>query len=183
MTITGYFKFEKLSDEVKVANGIRSKARLDCTEYSGNYTGLTNFVNNKGQLYFFLTPAKNIINTDSKRIADWSLTNNSQNLSSIYIDDLDFPDLGYGYCNGNRLLSNGLPNPMFNFRNDGYLFLVNTDYSIIELLVIPDGRNLISLHYQKFIDGGYDMEVKQLREQAGAFFNYAAYSNLFSLTK
>lgn len=172
-TITGYYRLEQLSDEVKSANGIRSKARLDCTAHSGNYTGLTNFVNAKGQLFFYLTPARDIINSDSRRIADWSLTNNSQNLSSIYIEDMDSPNIGFGYCNANRLLSNGQKNPMFQFRNDGYLFLVNPDYTVIELLVISNGRNLISLHYQKFIDGGYDGEVRQLREQAEPFYKYA----------
>jgi hypothetical protein len=182
-TITGYFRLEQLSDEAKAANNIRSKARLDCVQYAGDYKGLTNFVNSKGQLFFYLTPARDIVSTDSKRMADWSLTNNSQNLSSIYIEDLDNPSIGYGYCNANRLLSNGQPNPMLSFRNDGYLFLVNPDYTVIELLVIPDGRNLISLHYQKFIDGGYDGEVRELREQVRPFYNYAAYSNLFLLTK
>lgn len=173
MTIAGYFRFEQLSDEVKSANGIRSKARIDCVKYAGNCTGLTNFVNSKGQLFFYLTPAREIITADSKRIADWSLTNNSQNLSSIYIEDLDYPNLGYGYCNSNRLLSNGLPNPMFQFRNDGYLFLVNPDYSVIELLIVPDGRHLISLHYQKLIDGGYDSEIKTLRDEGKPFYSYA----------
>jgi hypothetical protein len=38
--------------------------------------------------------------------------------------------------------------------------------------VIPDGRNLISSYYQKMIDGDFDDEVRQLRQQAKAFFNY-----------
>lgn len=174
MTIAGYFRLEKLPDEVRLANGIRSKKRLDCVKYAGNYTGLTNFVNTKGQLFFYLSEAREIIHeTNKKRLADWALTNNSQNLSSIYIEDLDYPNLGYGYCNSNRLLSNGLPNPMFLYRNDGYLFLVNPDYSAIELLVIPDGRHLIGMHYQKLIDGGYDSEIKTLRDEARPFYSYA----------
>lgn len=173
MTIAGYYRFERLTDEVRAANGIRSKQRLDCTKHSGDYTGLTNFVNSKGQLFFYLTPAREFVSADSKRVADWSLTNNSQNLSSVFIEDLDFPHLGYGYCNANRLLTNGQPNPMFEYRLDGYLFLVNPAYTVIEMLVIPDGRNLISLHYQKLIDGGYDSEIKTLRDEARPLYNYA----------
>lgn len=173
-TFTGYFRFEQLSDEVKSANGIRSKARVDCVKYAGNYTGLTNFVNSKGQLFFYLSPAREIISTDIKRIADWSLTNNSQNLSSIYIEDLDYCQYGFGYCNANRLLSGGKPNPMVQYKNDGYLFMVNSDYTVIELLIVPDGRNLISLHYQKLIDGGYDSEIKDLRDEARQHYSYAA---------
>ena len=93
--------------------------------------------------------------------------------SSIYIDDLDCPEIGYGYPNANRLLSNGSQNPLFKFSNDGYLFLINKDYSEMELLIIPDGRNLISSYYQKMIDGGFDDEVRQLRQQAKVFYQYS----------
>lgn len=174
--IGAYFKLVLLSDEVRAANKIRSKARLDCIVFydmvTGNYKGLTNFVNHKGQLFFYKTPCREFVTTDSKRLAEWSLTGNGLNFSSIYIDDLEYPEIGYGYPNASRLLSNGSINPLFEFRNDGYLFVMNKDYSEIELLIIPDGRNLISSYYQKFIDGGFDDEVRQLRLQAKPFYHY-----------
>jgi hypothetical protein len=171
-----YYKLASLPDEVRAKNKIRSKARLDCISFSdmvaGGYKGLTNFVNHKGQLFFYKTPCRDFINTDSKRLAEWSLTGNGLNFSSIYIDDLEFPEIGYGYPNANRLLSNGSQNPLFELRNDGYLFLINKDYSEIELFVIPYGRNLISSYYQKMIDGGFDDVVRELRKQAKPFYNY-----------
>lgn len=174
--IGAYYKLAILPDEVRAANKIRSKARLDCISFTdkvaGGYKGLTNFVNNKGQLFFYKTPCRDFISADSKRLAEWSLTGNGLNLSSIYIDDLDFPEIGYGYPNANRLLSNGSKNPLFEFRNDGYLFLINKDYSEIELLIIPDGRNLISSYYQKLIDGGFDDEVRELRQGTKVFYQY-----------
>jgi hypothetical protein len=172
--IKAYFKLITLSEALRVANKIRSKARLDCisfTDLSGNYKGLTNFVNHKGQLFFYKTLCRDFINTDSKRLAEYSLTNDL-NFSSIYIDDLDIPEVGYGYPNAKRHLGNGSPNPLFEFRNDGYLFLVNKDYSEIELFIIPDGRHLISSYYQRFLDGGFDDEVCQLRKQAKVFYKY-----------
>lgn len=174
--IGAYFKLAVLNDELKAANKIRSKDRLDCISFAdmvaGNYKGLTKFVNHKGQLFFYKTQCRDFVNTDSKRLAEWSLTGNGLNFSSIYIDDLDCPEIGYGYPNANRLLSNGSPNPLFDFRNDGYLFLMNKDYSEIELLIIPDGRNLISSYYQKLIDNGFDNEIRQLRQQAKLFYKY-----------
>lgn len=170
--ITNYFKFVMLSDTVKTSHKIKSKARLDCISFAGNYQGLTNFVNSKGQLFFYKTPARDFVNTDSKRLAEWSLTNSSLNLSSIYIEDMDCPEIGYGYPNAKRLLSNGSENPLFPFRNDGYLFIINRDYSEIELLIIPDGRNLISSYYQKMIDGGFDDEIRELKKQAKTFYRY-----------
>jgi hypothetical protein len=174
--IKALFKVAILPDEVRVANKIRSKARLDCISYAdlgaGNYKGLTDFVNHKGQLFFYKTPCKEAWNADRKRLAEWSLTNNGLNLSSIYIDDLEFPEIGYGYPNAKRLLKDGSQNPLFEFRNDGYLFLMNKDYSEIEILVIPDGRNLISSYYQKLIDGGFDDDIQVLRQQAKTFYHY-----------
>ena len=174
--IGAYYKLATLPDEVKLANKIRSKKRLDCISFtdklSGNYKGLTNFVNYKEQLFFYKTPPRDFVNTDSKRIAEWSLTGGSLNFSSIYIDDIDCPEIGYGYPNPNRLLGNDKENPLFEFRNDGYLFLINKDYTEIELLIIPDGRNLISSYYQRMIDGYFDDEVRELRKQAKGFYKY-----------
>lgn len=174
--IGAYYKLVILPNDVRTINKIKSKARLDCTSFTdmvaGGYKGLTNFVNSKGQMFFYKTPCRDFINTDSKRLAEWSLTGNGLNVSSIYIDDTDFPEIGYGYPNANRLLKDGSQNPLFQFRNDGYLFLLNQDYTEIELFVIPDGRNLISSYYQKMIDGGFDDDVKRLREQAKVFYSY-----------
>jgi hypothetical protein len=174
--IGAYYKLVQLPDEVRAANKIRSKARLDCISFSdqvqGGYKGLTIFVNSKGQLFFYKTPCREFVNTESKRLAEWSLTNSSLNLSSIYIEDIEYPEIGYGYPNANRLLNNGSPNPLFPYRNDGYLFMVDQDYSQIELLVIPDGRNLIGSYYQKMIDSGFDEQIMEMRMQARPFYKY-----------
>jgi hypothetical protein len=174
--IGAYYKIATLPDEVRAANKIRSKARLDCISFTdkvgGSYKGLTNFVNYKGQLFFYKTACRDFVNTDSKRLAEWSLTGNGLNFSSIYIDDLDYPEIGYGYPNANRLLSNGSQNPLFEYRNDGYLFVMNKEYSEIELLIVPDGRNLISSYYQKLIDGGFDDELSILRQDSKVYYQY-----------
>lgn len=171
-----YYKLALLPEEIRTANKIRSKARLDCIAFSdqiiGGYKGLTNFVNTKGQLFFYKTPCRDFVNADSRRLAEWSLTNNSINLSSIYIEDFDFPEIGYGYPNAKRLLSNGTINPQFDYRNDAYLFLMNTGLSEIELFVIPDGRNLINSYYHRMIDGGLDGSITSLRDQSRPFYKY-----------
>lgn len=172
--IAAYYKLALLPDEIRSANKIRSKARLDCIAYSDllDYKGLTIFVNSKGQLFFYKTPCRDFVSADSKRLSEWSLTNNSLNFSSIYIEDYDFPEYGYGYPNAKRLLANGSINPQFEFRNDGYLFVINKDYSEIEILIIPDGRNLISGYYQRLIDGLFDDDLKRLRNQSKSFYQY-----------
>lgn len=170
--IVGYYKLVALSDETKALNKIRSKARLDCIAYAGNYKGLTNFVNKQGQLFFYLTPCSNFVEAQSKRVAEWSLTNRGLNFSSIYIEDFDFLEYGYGYPNANSRLSNGEPNPLFLYKNDGYLFIVNNEFTEIEILIIQNGRNLISHFYQHLIDGNFDTDIQKMRAEAKPFYNY-----------
>ena len=143
--ITAYFKFEALPDGVKAQHNIRSKARLDCTAFTNlaNYTGLIDFINAKGQMYLFKIPAREFVKANRKRLAEWALSNGKLNLSSIYFEDTDYPECGYGYPNANRLKSNGEPNPLFPYRNDCYLFLTDQDLSKVEVLVIANGRNLV----------------------------------------
>ena len=168
----GYYKLVVLPDEVKAENKIKSKARLDCISYAGPYKGLTNFVNKQGQLFFYKTPCREFIEANSKRVAEWSLTNGSLNFSSIYIEDFDCLEYGYGYPNAKPRLSNGDSNPLFPFKNDGYLFILNKDYSQIEIFIIPDGRNLISHYYQHLIDGFFDIEIQRLRADSKPFYLY-----------
>lgn len=170
--IAGYYKLVALPDEVKTLNKIRSKARLDCIAFAGNYKGLTNFVNKQGQLFFYKTPCREFVEAQSKRVAEWSLTNNSLNFSSLYIEDFDFLEYGYGYPNAKPRLSNGEPNPLHPFKNDGYLFIVNKDYTQIEVLILPDSRNLISHYYQHLIDGFFDTAIQKLRAEAKPYFEY-----------
>lgn len=174
--ILAYYRFEVLPEQVKRAHKIRSKTRLDCVAYCNTagqeYKGLENFVNKKGQLFLYKVESYNFVSADSKRLSMWSLTNNSLNLSSIYIEDIDFPEIGYGYPNDKTHLSNGKDNPLYAYRNDAYLFFLNKDLSVIEMVVIQDGKNLVNIYYQMAIDGAFDEHIQQLRQQARPFYQY-----------
>lgn len=174
--IAAYFKFESLADGVRAKYGIRAKDRIDCTAHTNptGYTGLIDFINAKGQMYLYKVAAREIVKASSKRLAEWALSNGKLNLSSIYFEDIDFPEYGYGYPNANRLLSNGTANPLFPFRNDCYLFLTNPDLTTIEVLVIANGRNLAGAYYQRLIDGEIDSDLEQLRAQAKPLFEYGS---------
>lgn len=171
--IDGYYKFTALPNSIKEQNKIRSKERLDCVAYAGLYEGLTNFVNKQNQLVLFKTPAREFVKTNSNRIAEWSLTNNSLNFSSIFIEDLEFIQFGYGYPNKSPFIGKEKkPNPLLKYANDGYLFIVNKDYTEVEVLIVVDGRNLINYYYQSLIDGNFDAELIELRTKAKPFYNY-----------
>jgi len=176
-----YYQFRTLPEEIRKANGIRSKERLDCigyTNHDDNHRGLSCLFNHKRQFFLYKTPARNFVDADSKRVAEWSLigrssiTGSSINLSSLYQEDLDYPQYAYGYPNSKRELSNGSINPFFAYRHDGYLIIMNRDLSEVDLFIIHNGRNLISSYYQLLIDGELDEDIKQLREQTQPFYNY-----------
>jgi len=176
-----YYRFQKLPEDIKKNYKISSPFRYDCTHFNvaviSSYDGLNPFVNHKGQLFFYLTPARQFVTTQSKRIAEWSLTQSSLNLTSLYIEDLSNPQYAYGYPNASQRLSNGTENPLYDFRSDGYLFILSDDIEQIEMLVLPDQRNLISLWYQLMIDGELDEDISKLRQDAKSFYEYG-YSNL-----
>lgn len=171
-----YFLLQKLPEETRQLHKIRSKERLDCTEFAdesvSGYEGLQPFVNKKGQLFFYLTPARNFVTGQSKRLPVWSLTQSSLNLTSLYIEDFDNSQFAYGYPNASKKLSNGSDNPLYDFRSDGYLFILSDDLEQVELIVLPEQRNLISSWYQLLIDGELDEDIQRLRENAKPFFNY-----------
>jgi hypothetical protein len=169
--ITAFYKLVSLSDELRLKNNIKSDNRLDCVQFSGEYEGLNSFINKKGMMYFFKIPTKHFVKASDERRADISLNNGKLNLSSLY----NYPkstNYGFGYPNAKRLLSNKGDNPLFDFRNDAYLFINNFYFSEIELLVIKNGRNLIEGYYKQLIDGEYDEVINQFRLTAKPFFNY-----------
>lgn len=162
--ITAYYKFEKLSEETRKQNKIRSNKRLDCSQFTDDKGRLTNFVNSKDQLFAYLTEPYTFVKASTKRMADWALTNSTGgNLTSLFTDDIEFPQYYYGYPDKSKRSP---------FANDGYLFVANDDMTVIELFIIENGRNLISAYYQELIDGTFNSEMQQLRNQAKPFFDY-----------
>ncbi len=171
-----YFKFQDLPDESRERLNIRSPNRLDCTLTNNphDYKGLTFFVNRKDQLFLYKTPAKEISKSDPKRRADWALTGKSVNLTSLFIDVPEYEQYAYGYPPYSQYLGKkrDKPNPLYAFRNDLYLFILNTDYTEIELIVIPDGKNLWNSYYLKLIQDEFDKAITNLREGSKTFFDY-----------
>jgi len=145
---------------------------LDCKEATINgYDGLNCYINLKGHLSLYETTCCDF-DTNYKRTAEYVLGNGELQLSRIYIEDLDFPQYGFGFPDGNELLNNGTSNPMYDFRDDGYLFHVNKDHSIIEVFIVRDGRHLITQYLQQMIDGLLDDEIISLKSYAITFYDY-----------
>lgn len=166
-----YFKLVDLPENIKKAHKIRGVERLDCVEayYPDNeMRGLTFFVNHKGQLFFSKTKPKFFSKADNRRQANIALTKsingNSYNLSSIYIDAPEHSQYGHGNPPHAKLLGlkKNKPNPLYAFRNDLYLFISNQNSSVVELIIIPDEKNLWNSYYWRLINGDYDKALQAL---------------------
>ena len=171
--ILAYYKFVCLPNEVKTKNGIRSKQRLDCILHAGEWQGMNYFINKKGHLCLFKAPKGSYMSGSAKRHSEWSLTNNSLNFSSIYLEDPEFIQYGFGYPNKKATLGKKQElNPLFPFRNDCFLFITNLDLTEVEVIIFKDVRNLVSHYYQYLIDGMFDNELNELRSGGKPYFKY-----------
>nr|WP_320118033.1 hypothetical protein [uncultured Marinifilum sp.] len=174
-----YGNFVVLPNEVKQRCKIKLDPkcpRLDCVKSGGYYKGIEPFINKKGMFKFNLMRTDRF-DADDKRKADYYLQGDkSMNFSSIYHSDiLNAKHVAFGEPNDKPTIKQNkkeVPNPMLPFKNDGYLFIINDDYTKIELLVIEGGRNLIKAYAKKFANGDCDEVIKQLRESATTFYNY-----------
>ena len=180
MKAWSYFELSELPGEIKQLHRIRSGNRLDCVNFyspDNNLRGLTFFVNFKGQLYFSKTRPNLFVGADIRRQSSLALITSvkgkTYNLSSIYIDIPERSDMGYGNPSSQKMLGSGdKPNPLYAFRNDLYIFLMNEIRSRVELIIIPDQKNLWLSYYQRFLNGEFEEAVNWLRENSKPFFKY-----------
>jgi hypothetical protein len=95
----------------------------------------------------------------------------SVNFSSVYFLNINTTEtlIGYGEPPQTKELKNGKatkPNPFFDNRADGYLFIVPPDNKTIEILIVPNGRSLIQGYLKALADGQYTGTLNELRKQA-----------------
>jgi len=173
---SAYYELVVLSNELKVKHNIKLEAkikRFDCIRFAGYYKGIEPFMNKKGMFIEYLTRASEMVNASDECRADYVLQNNSLNFSSIY--HLLNPELNcyaYGEPNNKKNLSNGKPNPLYKFRNDGFLFIIDPNFTKIELLIIEGGRYLIKGYLSQLAAGEFEEALQQMRNTAKPFFEY-----------
>jgi hypothetical protein len=92
----------------------------------------------------------------------------SINFSSVYFENLKIGEtlIGYGEPPQTKELKGGKQNPFFDNRADGYLFVVSSDLKTIEILIVPQGRQLIRGYAAKLADGQLNEPLTELRKSA-----------------
>ena len=172
--IEAYYNLEILSDNLKASNKIKVGAktpRYDCTKFNGNYKGIKPFINAKGMFKLSLMECRDFVKTDNRRMAEFALVGGkSYNFSSLYGEDSN--NIFYGYPNGKPFLRDGNQNPLFQYRNDLYIFLIDDAFKKIEILVLPNQKGFATELLQSFIEGDYDEEIDLFRNNYKTFFNY-----------
>lgn len=166
-TILCYAKLER----IKNLNG--KTARYDCTAFAGYYPPFDELRNNKGELFFYLLRSRK----DTSSTPELYLQGKgSINLTGLYHYWEDGKISGFccGYPSTKEHLASKKPikNPFFeNNKNDCFLFIVHQDGNTptptsIEMVVLKDARVLADAYRKQLKLGGFDVELKQLREQA-----------------
>ena len=102
---------------------------------------------------------------------------NSLNLTGLkeYFKDGKLSGYAYGYPLDKQTYSkDDKPNPFYDYRQDGFLFLIHQDEqapenqipTCIEFIVLEGAKVLISAYCKQLVMGGFKDALEQLREQA-----------------
>ena len=102
---------------------------------------------------------------------------NSLNFTGLkdYFQDGKLSGFAYGYPLDKPTYSKDeKPNPFFEYKQDGFLFLIEQDEkdptnltpTSIELVVLEGAKVLISAYCKQLVMGGFDEVLQALREQA-----------------
>jgi hypothetical protein len=104
----------------------------------------------------------------------WLQAKNSLNFTGLhsYFIDGKISGFAYGYPHDKKTYSKkAVPNPFYEYREDGFLFLIHDNNTgivpaYIELIVLEDAKVLITAYCKQLLMGGFDESLKLLREQA-----------------
>lgn len=172
--ITAMYKLEILSSKVREKNKLRTAInRRDCTQFSGDYKGIEPFKNKKKGMFFLsLVEQKDFVSSHTKRQAEFSLVGQGLNFSGLYFEDPENPQFAFGYPYQKPQFKNGTINPVFEYRNDLYLFITDSHYLTFEILIFKGARNLASDYFQMLINGDFDNEIEDHRNNYKKFYPY-----------
>jgi hypothetical protein len=140
--------------------------RYVVTAQAGYFKPLQSITNAKGEIVMH-SQRNEKCNPNSK--AETRLQcRGSVNFSSVYLENLKIGEtlIGYGEPPQAKELKGGKTNPFFDNRADGYLFVISPSLNTIEILIIPNGRQLIKGYAKMLADGQLNGPLNELRNLA-----------------
>lgn len=180
MLFSAYLCLEQLPDSIKEQNGIKTGAsipRYDLTKMAGSLPGIEDIANKKGQVVMYLQECRGIINSTAGRQADcFLMAKNSLNFSSIYLLNRTTegaPFVGFGQFPKTETYGRDCwPNPFYESRQDGLIFLISRDWQRIEVLVSLAGRYIAAGEAGMVQRGEMAEAIDSIRESAQTFYPY-----------
>ena len=155
-----------------VASGKTPKYTI--VEQVGYYPPMMDLIGRDGKISMYLQEKlKSGSNVPSMRLQ----AKNSLNFTGLkdWFIDGKLSGYAYGYPSDEKTYGKGRINPFYDYKNDGYLFIVHQAEeahenklipSSIELVVIEDAKILISAYCKQLIMGGFNEELNLLRRQS-----------------
>jgi hypothetical protein len=176
--ISAYLRHKQLEEFKNVTRkGVskpREQPRFDLIASAGYWEALDKLKNYKGRLFFNLIPTdKNEHRKQDGTTPEYYLQCTPAKSSAVNFSGVRFqyadgkPTLfASGEPSDREKLAKGVKNPMYEQRNDAFLFIFSSDMQTLEVLVIEGGRLLIDAYRKQLSVGGFDEVLKQLRAQA-----------------
>jgi hypothetical protein len=165
-------------DQSDKKNGTARKTpKFIVTHQAGYFKPLEELKNAKNQIVMYLQPTKK---SNTKSTAETRLQcKGSMNFSSMYLQNMKIGEtlIGHGEPPQTKELKapkgkDGKPiprpNPFYDNKGDGYLFLAESNLNTIEILIVPNGRYLIRGIAKQLEDGQLNEALRQIRETAKA---------------
>lgn len=147
------------------------------THEAGFYEPMRQLSGKDGKVSFFLMQKRESQPTNTPPM--YLQAKNSYNFTGLkdYYIDGKISGFAYGYpLKGKTYKYRGkeAPNPFLEYRNDGYLFLIDSTSTpkpnYIELIVLEDAKDLIASYCKMLIMGGFDEALDRLRNQCKPCF-------------
>jgi hypothetical protein len=172
-----YFKFERNTSKVKRGGQMveRKTMRFDLSAFAGFWSGFEKLKNTKGDIHF------NLISSDQNPNRKTDATTpeyyvqltpaackkcfNLSGLRLMFGDEADTWTCS-GEPSQKEVLKTGDKNPLYDERNDGFIFVVGKKFDSIELFVLSDGRPFVDAYRKAVALGKYDNELNLMRETA-----------------
>lgn len=171
-----YMRFQLNTNPIK-RNGVmqqRKIRRFDLSRYTGNWKGFEKLKTSKGEVYFTLHPCdKNPNRQHGTEVSEYYLqmhlpSAKTFNLSALRLLMNDEQDVWT--CSGEpsqeAYLRSGERNPLYEQKDDGFVFRVDKSYNWVEVWVITGARYMIDAYRHAFALHKYDAELDKIRQSS-----------------
>lgn len=172
-----YLKFERNNEKVKRGGQMveRKTMRFDLSFYNGYWSGTDKLKTKKGLMYInLITSDKNPNRKNDGTTPEYYIQTRPHtclktfNLSGLRLMMGD--EANMWTCSGEpsqqEILRTGDKNPLFEERNDGFVFVVDKNFGYIEVFVLSDGRPLVDAYRKAVALGKYKCELDLMRQTA-----------------